>query len=305
MVGDAFFAEKDEESEQRKANVITAETAKEVPSMAGDQRKANVITAEMKHAMATSSGYCSRDEATEEPCDKKAKVNIKSAKIEQMEQWARQIRERRKRHTPITANTTPDLPASSSNATATEGQDEQRTRDARNTTHPPASSETTAPKGQDEQRKRDAPTYDATKKAETAAKKAEMAETAETETKEPLELEDWADFIRRSTGIAEEALAKTKLEDWIAGQRRRKWRWAGHVARRKDNRWSNRALHCIELDGRRPAGHPKTRWRDSVESFISSHTTCSGRDWPTLAQNGQAWKSYEDKFVQFCYLSRQ
>ena len=132
-----------------------------------------------------------------------------------------------------------------------------------------------------------------------------LDEQGGTETQEPLELEDWVDFIRRSTGIAEEALAKTKLEDWIAGQRRRKWRWAGHVARRKDNRWSNRALHCIELDGRRPAGHPKTRWRDSVESFISSHTTCSGRDWPTLAQNGQAWKSYEDKFVQFCYLSRQ
>ena len=107
------------------------------------------------------------------------------------------------------------------------------------------------------------------------------------------------DFIRRATNIAEEALAKVKLEDWIAGQRRRKWRWAGHAARRHDNRWSNRVLHCIELDGKRPQGHPKTRWRDAIESFFRNHTTRSGRDWLALAQNGQAWKSYEDKFVHF------
>ena len=126
-----------------------------------------------------------------------------------------------------------------------------------------------------------------------------MEEHGEEEVKEPLELEDWVDFIRRATGVAEEALAKVKLEDWIAGQRRRKWRWAGHVARRNDNRWSNKMLHCIELEGRRPQGHPKTRWRDAIESFVGSQTTCSRRDWTTLAQNGDAWKSFEDKFVQF------
>ena len=126
-----------------------------------------------------------------------------------------------------------------------------------------------------------------------------LEEQGEAETKEPLELEDWVVFIRRATNIAEEALAKVKLEDWIAGQRRRKWRWAGHAARRHDNRWSNRVLHCIELDGKRPQGHPKTRWRDAIESFFRNHTTRSGRDWLALAQNGQAWKSYEDKFVHF------
>jgi len=132
-----------------------------------------------------------------------------------------------------------------------------------------------------------------------------LEEQCETNVNEPLELEDWVDYIRRTTGLADEALAKTKLEDWIAGQRRRKWRWAGHVARRTDNRWSNRILHCIELDGRRNAGHPKTRWRDAIESFASSRTTCSGRDWYTLAQNGKAWKSHEDNFVHFCYTGRQ
>ena len=53
---------------------------------------------------------------------------------------------------------------------------------------------------------------------------------------EPVQLEDWVGFVRRATGIAEEQLTKTKLEDWVAGRRRRKWRWAGHAARRKDHR---------------------------------------------------------------------
>ena len=120
----------------------------------------------------------------------------------------------------------------------------------------------------------------------------------------PIELEDWVDFVRRATGIAEEALSKTKLEDWVAGQRRRKWRWAGHVARRTDHRWSNKVLHCIELQGRRHAGHPKTRWRDSIETFVSMHATVSGREWLDLAQDNNKWKSFEDKFVHSCQTGR-
>ena len=108
------------------------------------------------------------------------------------------------------------------------------------------------------------------------------------------------DYIRRATGIAEEQLAKTRLEDWVAGQRRRKWRWAGHVARRHDNRWSNKILFVNEFDGRRKAGHPKTRWRDTIESFVNNHTTWLGHEWTILAQDEHTWKSLEDRFVQHC-----
>ena len=153
----------------------------------------------------------------------------------------------------------------------------------------------------------------------TAEGKEETEETEEMEEEEPepledegeleeagpIELEDWVDFVRRSTGMAEEAMKKVKLEDWVAGQRRRKWRWAGHAARRKDHRWSNRILHCIGMDGSRRAGHPKTRWRDAIEAFVNMQTTRSGSEWMDLAQDGKAWKALEDKFVQRCQIGRQ
>ena len=121
---------------------------------------------------------------------------------------------------------------------------------------------------------------------------------------EPVELEDWVEFVRQTTGIAEEQLAKTRLEDWVAGQRRRKWRWAGHVARRKDHRWSNRILHWNVFDGRRRVGHPKRRWKDVIETFVDMHTAHSGREWVNLAQNQKAWKALGDKFVKCCHNGR-
>ena len=116
----------------------------------------------------------------------------------------------------------------------------------------------------------------------------------------PVKLENWVDYVRRATGIAEEHLRNTRLEDWVAGQRRRKWTWAGHAARRLDSRWSNKILHCNSLPGHRPRGRPKTRWRDAVEHFVETHTEWAGSDWTALAQDDKAWKGLTDKFVQQC-----
>eukprot|EP00973_Karenia_brevis_P092470 12412566-Karenia_brevis.AAC.1 len=49
------------------------------------------------------------------------------------------------------------------------------------------------------------------------------------------ELENYVDWIRRATGVAESAMSKASLEDWVTTQRRWKWKWAGHAARRKDH----------------------------------------------------------------------
>eukprot|EP00973_Karenia_brevis_P066770 9283285-Karenia_brevis.AAC.1 len=43
-------------------------------------------------------------------------------------------------------------------------------------------------------------------------------------------LEPWQDWIVRVTHLAEDALKKCNLDDWVAAQKRKKWRWAGHVA---------------------------------------------------------------------------
>ena len=55
-------------------------------------------------------------------------------------------------------------------------------------------------------------------------------------------LEPWVDWIRRATGLAELHLHKAGAEDWIGGHTRRKWRWAGHLARKDDDRWSKKSL---------------------------------------------------------------
>ncbi|KAK6750034.1 hypothetical protein RB195_002185 [Necator americanus] len=39
-------------------------------------------------------------------------------------------------------------------------------------------------------------------------------------------------------------------------------RWAGHIMRRIDDRWTKRTLEWIPRDAKRPRGRPPTRWDD-------------------------------------------
>ena len=48
------------------------------------------------------------------------------------------------------------------------------------------------------------------------------------------EVETWVEWMIRSTAIAERSREEAGVESWIAAQRRRYWRWAGHVARCND-----------------------------------------------------------------------
>ncbi|KAK6730726.1 hypothetical protein RB195_007288 [Necator americanus] len=41
-----------------------------------------------------------------------------------------------------------------------------------------------------------------------------------------------------------------------------KHRWAGHIMRRIDDRWTKRTLEWIPRDAKRPRGRPPTRWGD-------------------------------------------
>ena len=44
---------------------------------------------------------------------------------------------------------------------------------------------------------------------------------------------------------------KTRVRDIIQFIKQQKWRWAGHVARREDNRWSKRLTDWCPLDSKR------------------------------------------------------
>lgn len=56
------------------------------------------------------------------------------------------------------------------------------------------------------------------------------------------DLEPWADWIQRCTHEAEAQMKTMGLEDWVAIQRRRKWRWARRVATESLNKWTLKAL---------------------------------------------------------------
>ena len=61
--------------------------------------------------------------------------------------------------------------------------------------------------------------------------------------------ETWVEWIHRATNIAEDSLRKAGLDDWVVGQRRKYFRWAGHVTRRVDRRWSTRLLDWRPVEG--------------------------------------------------------
>ena len=55
-------------------------------------------------------------------------------------------------------------------------------------------------------------------------------------------LESWVQWKQRATREALEVIDKIGIPDWADEQRRRLWRWAGHVARRGKDTWLHRVI---------------------------------------------------------------
>ena len=106
--------------------------------------------------------------------------------------------------------------------------------------------------------------------------------------------EGWIDWLKRTAKIIDDEIDRGRLVDWVQEQRRRKWRWAVHVARRDDGRWTRWMLGWVPVGGVRAPGRPVTRWEDSLNRFMQ------GRDksWLALAQDREAWASLEDEFAK-------
>ncbi len=113
-------------------------------------------------------------------------------------------------------------------------------------------------------------------------------------------LEPWVDWIRRATSISEDLASKYGICDWVDEQRRRKWKLAGHTARRGDGRWSSKLLQWLPLRGHRSRGHPVKRWSDEL---VDSHKSVYGSvDWIETALDRATWSLLEDGFVDRCRL---
>ena len=62
----------------------------------------------------------------------------------------------------------------------------------------------------------------------------------------------------------EEILEEAKVEQIATVMRRRRLEWFGHVKRR-DETENNRAVVDMKMEGKRPRGRPKLRWKDTVK----------------------------------------
>lgn len=89
------------------------------------------------------------------------------------------------------------------------------------------------------------------------------------------------EVIRQRTGIADITHRAAAL----------KWRWAGHIARSSNEKWTKRLLTWRPRTTTRSAGRPQMRWKDD----LSRRT---GVNWIQAAQDRMVWKSMEEAFVQ-------
>ena len=72
--------------------------------------------------------------------------------------------------------------------------------------------------------------------------------------------------------------------------RSRRLRWAGHCARMPDQRLPKILLHGT-VEGRRPVGRPRYRWKDNIKKDIEEITQ-QQTDWQQEAQNRGLWRGF-------------
>jgi len=111
-------------------------------------------------------------------------------------------------------------------------------------------------------------------------------------------LENWVDWIDRCTQIAKQAMIDAGIPDWVEEIHRRRFRWAGRIARLTDNRWTKVVL-LWSATGTRKRGRPKARWTDLLNRFFKQGRQATNAFWLELAQDEASWASLEDDYVNF------
>jgi len=69
----------------------------------------------------------------------------------------------------------------------------------------------------------------------------------------------------------------------------RRMRWAGHVARKGEERGAYRIL-VRKPEGRRPLGRPRRRWVDNIRMDLQD-VRCGYMDWIGLAKDRDRWRT--------------
>jgi hypothetical protein len=77
--------------------------------------------------------------------------------------------------------------------------------------------------------------------------------------------------------------------DIIRHIKSRQMRWAGHVARMKEERKLFKVL-VGKHEGKRPLGRPRRRWQDGISMYLRE-IGLGGVDWIRLAQDRDQWQA--------------
>ncbi|GBP37018.1 Putative uncharacterized transposon-derived protein F52C9.6 [Eumeta japonica] len=83
----------------------------------------------------------------------------------------------------------------------------------------------------------------------------------------------------------------TKATDALNYALKLKWKWAGHVVRYTDRRWTARVTLWNGPTGKRSRGRPPTRWEDDLRQI-------AGPNWTDIARDRDVWASLEEAFTQ-------
>uniref|UniRef100_A0A0K0DF14 Reverse transcriptase domain-containing protein n=1 Tax=Angiostrongylus cantonensis TaxID=6313 RepID=A0A0K0DF14_ANGCA len=91
---------------------------------------------------------------------------------------------------------------------------------------------------------------------------------------------------------------RSKIKDAVLYAKLSKIRWAGHVMRMNDNRWTRTVSDWIPRDVKRIAGRASTRWSEfftkSLEERYDARRVPKARrtHWATLARDREKWRIY-------------
>ena len=85
---------------------------------------------------------------------------------------------------------------------------------------------------------------------------------------------------------------RTRVTNIVQYVTNTKWKWAGHIARMKDNGWTIRSTER-QIKGVRSVGRPKRPWRDDIVGQ-------QGVLWTRVAKDRESWKTLaEGYFLQW------
>lgn len=83
---------------------------------------------------------------------------------------------------------------------------------------------------------------------------------------------------------------RTKLTDIAQRVASLKWKWAGHISRREDERWSQKVLDWRPRSGHRNRGKPLARWSDDIAK-------AAGPMWRRKAKDRSVWSALEEAYI--------